>query len=136
MPFVIIFVIVGVIFGHLQAKKRREAMVALATRLGLRFDPGKSRDIARHFTFLDKLRQGSNRYAFNTLSGHYHDQDITAFDYHYETHSTNYVIATYNALVALRNHIRDAWANIDTKLKRRSRATPLMRKRSSSASPN
>ncbi len=30
-----------------------------------------------------------------------------------------YVIATYNGLVALRNHIHDAWANIDTELKRR-----------------
>jgi len=30
-----------------------------------------------------------------------------------------YVIATYNTLVALRNHIRDAWANVDTELKRR-----------------
>jgi LemA protein len=30
-----------------------------------------------------------------------------------------YVIATYNTLVALRNHISDAWGNIDTELKRR-----------------
>ena len=30
-----------------------------------------------------------------------------------------YVILTYNSLVALRNHIRDAWGNIDTELKRR-----------------
>jgi LemA protein len=30
-----------------------------------------------------------------------------------------YVVATYNTLVALRNHIRDAWANVDTELKRR-----------------
>src|SRR5512143_4117455 len=30
-----------------------------------------------------------------------------------------YVIATYNTLVALRNHIADAWGNIDTELKRR-----------------
>ncbi|MBN1507818.1 MAG: LemA family protein [Sedimentisphaerales bacterium] len=30
-----------------------------------------------------------------------------------------YVVLTYNALVALRNHIRDAWGNIDTELKRR-----------------
>ena len=30
-----------------------------------------------------------------------------------------YVIATYNTLVSLRNHIKDAWANIDTELKRR-----------------
>jgi LemA protein len=32
---------------------------------------------------------------------------------------TLYVVLTYNTLVALRNHIRDAWANIDTELKRR-----------------
>jgi LemA protein len=30
-----------------------------------------------------------------------------------------YVILTYNTLVALRNHIRDAWSNINTELKRR-----------------
>lgn len=30
-----------------------------------------------------------------------------------------YVVLTYNTLVALRNHIRDAWSNIDTELKRR-----------------
>lgn len=30
-----------------------------------------------------------------------------------------FVIFTYNGLVAIRNHIRDAWANIDTELKRR-----------------
>ena len=30
-----------------------------------------------------------------------------------------YVILTHNTLVALRNHISDAWSNIDTELKRR-----------------
>jgi len=30
-----------------------------------------------------------------------------------------FVIATYNGLVKIRNHIKDAWANIDTELKRR-----------------
>jgi LemA protein len=30
-----------------------------------------------------------------------------------------YVVLTYNALVALRNYIRDAWGNVDTELKRR-----------------
>ena len=30
-----------------------------------------------------------------------------------------FVIATYNSLVTIRNHVRDAWANIDTELKRR-----------------
>jgi LemA protein len=30
-----------------------------------------------------------------------------------------YVIATYNTLVTLRNHLSEAWSNIDTELKRR-----------------
>ena len=30
-----------------------------------------------------------------------------------------FVIATYNGLVRIRNHVKDAWANIDTELKRR-----------------
>lgn len=30
-----------------------------------------------------------------------------------------YIILTYNSLVALRNHISDAWGNVDTELKRR-----------------
>ena len=30
-----------------------------------------------------------------------------------------YIVLTYNTLVALRNHIKDAWGNIDTELKRR-----------------
>lgn len=94
MPVVVIvaviaLIVVGAIAGHISTKKRREAMLALAARLGLRFDPGKDRDLARRFEFLDKLRQGSNRYAFNVLSGRYQDHDVTAFDYHYETHSTD-----------------------------------------------
>jgi len=35
-----------------------------------------------------------------------------------------YVIAQYNGLVALRNHIREAWADVDTELKRRYELIP------------
>jgi len=35
-----------------------------------------------------------------------------------------FVVITYNGLVTLRNHIRDAWANIDTELKRRYELIP------------
>ncbi len=86
--FVAIIVIFGVL-GHISARKRREAMAALAARLGLRFDPGKNRNLARRYRFLDKLRAGSNRYAFNILSGTYKSHEVTLFDYHYETHSTD-----------------------------------------------
>ncbi len=82
-------IIVGAVFAHLAAKKRREAMFALAARLGLRFDPDKDWTLAKRYQFLDKLRAGENRYAFNILSGKYQSHDVMAFDYHYETHSTD-----------------------------------------------
>jgi hypothetical protein len=86
---VIALVIVAAVFGHLAAKKRREAMMALAAKLGLRFDPGKNRDLANRYAFLDKLRAGSNRYAFNTLSGATQGHNVVIFDFHYETHTTD-----------------------------------------------
>jgi hypothetical protein len=45
--------------------------------------------LARRYNFLDKLRTGDNRYAFNALSGNHQGHEVTAFDYHYETHSTD-----------------------------------------------
>jgi LemA protein len=35
-----------------------------------------------------------------------------------------FIIATYNTLVGLKNHIKDAWASIDTELKRRYELIP------------
>ncbi len=84
-----VLVVVAAIFGALAAKKRREALSALALRLGLRFSPEDDRDLAERFEFLDHLAQGSNRYAFNVLSGEYQQNEILIFDYHYETHSTD-----------------------------------------------
>ena len=84
---IIAFVIVVAVLGHLQAQKRRTAMLALASRLGLRFDPGKRHDIARRYEFIDRMRAGRDRYAFNIISGDYHGHDVRLFDYHYKTGS-------------------------------------------------
>ena len=84
---VIAIIVVVLVLGYLSARKRREAMRAVAARLGLRFQPRKDRGLARHYRFLDKLRQGSNRYAFNILSGSYERHDMMLFDYHYQTGS-------------------------------------------------
>ncbi len=86
---VIAVVVVLAIVGYISAQKRRQAMLDLAARLGLRFDPQKNWDLADRYSFLNKLRAGDNRYALNTLSGNYQGRDIMAFDYHYETHSTD-----------------------------------------------
>jgi len=89
LPIFILIGIVGSIFGAIAARKRREAMAELAGRLGLNFDADKDRNIAGRYKFLNELRQGDNRYAYNVLSGKYNGDDILAFDYHYETHSTD-----------------------------------------------
>ncbi|HEX5222663.1 MAG TPA: hypothetical protein VFZ59_24115 [Verrucomicrobiae bacterium] len=81
-------VIAAIIFGVITARKRREAMAALALRLGLNYQADKDYSIADRFGFLDALARGSNRYAFNILSGIYQGHEVLVFDYHYQTHST------------------------------------------------
>ena len=86
--FAALIVVLGVL-GARAARKRREAFALLAQRLAMSYSPDRDREIARRFGFLDKLAQGSNRYAFNILSGAFRHHHVSAFDYHYETHSTN-----------------------------------------------
>jgi hypothetical protein len=83
---IVIFAVVAVL-GYISSLKRREAMAAVAARLGFHFSPGKDRDMARRYRFLDKLRRGSERYAFNILSGSYQGYEVLLFDYHYRTGS-------------------------------------------------
>jgi hypothetical protein len=84
-----VLVVVVIVCSAIAARKRREALSAMAARLGLNYRPDKDPEIARQFAFLNRLAQGSNRYAFNILSGTYQGHFISAFDYHYETHSTD-----------------------------------------------
>lgn len=90
--FAIIFValaVVAVTYSIRAAKKRREAFMMLAARLGLSYSAAHDVVLAHRFKFLDRLAQGSNRYAYNILSGDYQGHYVIAFDYHYETHSTD-----------------------------------------------
>ena len=84
--FIVVFAVVAIV-AYLSALKRREAMMAVATKLGLSFHPHKDRSLARRYRFLDKLRKGSNRYAYNILTGRYQDHEVVLFDYHYQTGS-------------------------------------------------
>ena len=84
--FVALFIVIGV-FGYISSLKRRQAMMALAAKLGLNFHYQKDRDMPRRYRFLDKLRHGRDRYAFNVLSGNFQGNDVTVFDYHYKTGS-------------------------------------------------
>ncbi|MEM1446110.1 MAG: hypothetical protein AAGF84_08650 [Planctomycetota bacterium] len=83
----VLFMIVTAIFGHRQTKKRREALGAWATSLGLKFRDGQDPTFDERFSFA-ALRQGRNRYAFNRAEGVFDGRTVWAFDYHYETEST------------------------------------------------
>lgn len=85
----IALVVIGAIYGAIAARKRREAFVLLAARLGLGYSAARNYELADRFGFLNKLAQGSNRYAYNVLSGNYDEHAVLAFDYHYETHTTD-----------------------------------------------
>jgi hypothetical protein len=88
---ILVAAVIGVIayLSWLAEKKRREALLALATKLGLSYSPEKNHGLATQYKFIDQTRQGSNRYASNVVQGTYRDYPVILFDYHYETHSTD-----------------------------------------------
>lgn len=95
IPIIFIaFVVIAVaatIYNSIQQRKRVEGLFGLAQRLNLTFDPSENYSFADEYSFLKKLAQGDNRYAYNVLSGKYNNYDVLAFDYHYEvtTHDKN-----------------------------------------------
>jgi len=85
----IIAVIVGAVFSHRAAKKRQAALLLWATENDLSYDMGKDRSLENRFPLHKCLREGSDRYAENLMEGERGGRGICAFDYHYETYSTN-----------------------------------------------
>jgi hypothetical protein len=93
MPLVIVVVfviiVISTIYGVIQSRKRLEGLFELAQRLGLNFSAAEDTELGDRYGFLKQLAQGDNRYARNVLSGTYQQNQVLAFDYHYETHSTD-----------------------------------------------
>ena len=93
MPFVIVVVfviiVISTIYGVIQSRKRLEGLFELAQRLGLDFSAAEDTELGDRYGFLKQLAQGDNRYARNVLSGTYQQNQVLAFDYHYETHTTD-----------------------------------------------
>jgi len=88
--FVVLFIAVVlavIILSYMADRKRREAIRSAAARLGFEFRPGKDRSVARRYEFIDKVRSGRDRYAYNVLQGSYEDYAVRVFDYHYKTGS-------------------------------------------------
>jgi hypothetical protein len=90
------------IFSYRANQKRQEAMKALAARLGLHYSPGKDRTLASRYEFIDRIRGGRDRYAFNILSGAYQGHEVNVFDYHYVTGSGKNTRHHYPSFLILR----------------------------------
>jgi hypothetical protein len=81
--------VTSAIYKYIYGAKRREGLIDLARRLNLSFDAGQHHTLADDYSFLKQLDKGDNRYATNILSGTYQQYPVVAFDYHYETYSTD-----------------------------------------------
>ncbi|MHC4940813.1 MAG: hypothetical protein ACYTHK_17870 [Planctomycetota bacterium] len=69
-------------------KKRRELMRKIADELGGRFYQDDPFGLAgRHEGEFPTLKAGSNRYAYNVVTGRWEDSPFWLFDHHYETYS-------------------------------------------------
>lgn len=86
---VVAAVIAAIVFGVIQERKRREALRAWVQRHGLQFNPDHDHSFDERFAEFDCLRQGRNRYAYNIITGDWQGRALSAFDYHYETTSTD-----------------------------------------------
>jgi hypothetical protein len=88
--FLAIALVVAIgIFGYLQAEKRRKALAEWAQNRGLRFSADRDSDMDGRYPSFGCLHSGSDRYAYNISEGPLNGRQLTAFDYHYETYSTD-----------------------------------------------
>lgn len=88
--FIILIVIVFIVcllYEWWCNKKRREAFQKWADIYHWQYDFRESSELYKHYSFLSKLCQGSNRYAFDYLYGQWKGYDTEAFNFHYETYS-------------------------------------------------
>lgn len=86
----IVLLVVGLAaLGWHFENKRIEALREAAGRIGLDLVRDKDRNLGREFQFLEKLRKGQNRYAEMVMRGTFEGEPILAFEYHYETSSTD-----------------------------------------------
>jgi hypothetical protein len=95
------FLIIVVIFAAIAAAigfaiwnsrmkdKRRKEMAGWAQVNGLKFLPDRDNSIWLRYQPFKCLQRGEDRYAYNIMVGTSGTRVMSAFDYHYETHSTN-----------------------------------------------
>jgi len=69
--------------------KRHKELAGWAQANGLKFLPDKDHSVWMRYQPFKCLQRGEDRYAYNIMLGTSGTRVMSAFDYHYETHSTN-----------------------------------------------
>lgn len=87
--FFILFILLVAGLAFLLEQKRQKALAALAERLGLTYRRGRDRLLIKRYHAFDLFDQGRNQYAQSIFTGTYRDQAVTAFEFHYETRSSD-----------------------------------------------
>ena len=82
-------VVVLAIYSAIAGARRRKQLTAWAAAHEWTFSSGRDGSFDSRFPNFPALQQGSNRYAHNIMAGPWHGHRAFAFDYHYETHSTD-----------------------------------------------
>lgn len=90
-PFLFLIVLVlGIgIAAFLHQKKRRREYEEWAAGRGFLLDSRHDYSMEQAYPALGCLRSGSDRYAYDILTGQWLGRSIRAFHYHYETYSRN-----------------------------------------------
>jgi hypothetical protein len=84
-----VLVAVLIVFGWYFAAKRRKELEDWARARGYRFQPGNDYSFDERYAEFSCLKEGSERYAYNVIDGDDAGRRFRAFDYHYETYSTD-----------------------------------------------
>jgi len=85
LTFFVVAAVVGIIWTFYAAKKRREALAALAAGMGLEFSPGDPFGICRRYSIFDWIAQGHSQKAYNVIYGRIGNYEVRAFDFTYRT---------------------------------------------------
>ncbi len=93
-------VVVLIVVGILQAKKRRQEAARLAAEMGVRFFPEDIWGLPKRYGAFDLFGRGHSKKASNILSGDIDGRSALAFDYQYTTGSgKNQTTHHYQAVV-------------------------------------
>lgn len=84
-----ILTIIAAVNSHKRAEERKAGISLLARRCGWTFETAEDSGMEDRFPGFEFLSTGSDRHAYNILTGPYEECEALCYDYHYETESTD-----------------------------------------------